>query len=119
MLCSEEELCLSENSEGIIDLGDKYEVGKSYGSYLEKDYIFEIGLTPNRGDCASVKGIARELAAKLSKKLIKKKFFHEKNSFKSDIRWDLSDLLNKKDCPLIIGREFKIENNPKSPSNIN
>ena len=75
MLCSAEELCLSENSEGIIDLGDTYEVGKSYGSYLEKDYIFEIDTSPNRGDCASVRGIARELAAKLSKKLIKKNIF--------------------------------------------
>tara|TARA_B100001989_G_scaffold253131_1_gene238285 strand:+ start:4623 stop:7010 length:2388 start_codon:yes stop_codon:yes gene_type:complete len=117
MLCSEEELCLSENSAGIIDLGDTFEVGKSYGSYFEKDYIFEIGLTPNRGDCASVKGIARELAAKLSKQLIKKEVFHEKDSFKSEMVWDLSSLSNKKDCPLIIGREFKIEKNPKSPVN--
>ena len=93
-------------------------LGKSFGSYLEKDYLFEIGLTPNRGDCASVKGIARELAAKLSKKLIKKKYFHEEKMFKSNISWDLSNLLNKKDCPLIIGREFKIKNNPSSPSNI-
>ena len=31
--------------------------------------------------------------------------------------WDLSNLSNKKDCPLIIGREFKIESNPESPSN--
>ena len=118
MLCSEEELCLSEESEGIIDLGDTYKVGRSYGSYLDKDYIYEIGLTPNRGDCASVKGIARELAAKLTKKLIKKETFSEKNSFKSDVVWDLAYLLNKKDCPLIYGREFKIENNPKSPEQI-
>ena len=61
MLCSGEELCLSDDSEGIIDLKDLYEIGKSFGSYLEKNYLFEIGLTPNRGDCASVKGIAREL----------------------------------------------------------
>ncbi len=118
MLCSAEELCLSDGTDGIIDLGESYKVGKSYGSYLEKDYLYEIGLTPNRGDCASVKGIARELAAKLSKKLIHKKFSNEKISFKSEIKWDLSHLQNKKDCPLIVGREFKIENNPKSPSYI-
>ena len=64
------------------------------------------------------KGIARELAAKLSKQVNKKRNFSEKNSFKSDIVWDLSGLLNKKDCPLIIGREFKIEKNPKSPEHI-
>ena len=118
MLCSEAELCLSNMSEGIIELGDAYEVGKSYGSYLEKDYIYEIGLTPNRGDCASVRGVARELAAKLSKKLIKKEYFHEENSLKSNVIWDLSDLKNKKDCQLILGREFKVKNNPGSPSNL-
>ena len=40
MLCSEEELCLSDSSEGIIDLGDSYEIGKSFGNYLEKDYLY-------------------------------------------------------------------------------
>ena len=50
--------------------------------------------------------------------LIKKETFSEKNSFKSDVVWDLAYLLNKKDCPLIYGREFKIENNPKSPEQI-
>ena len=65
-----------------------------------------------------MKGIARELAAKLSKKLIKKKYIHEEKMFNSNIKWDLSNLLNKKDCPLIIGREFKIKNNPSSPLDI-
>ena len=41
MLCSEEELCLSDESEGIIDLGNLYEIGKSFGSYLEKDYLLK------------------------------------------------------------------------------
>ena len=81
MLCSEEELCISENSEGIIDLDDKHEVGKSFGSYFEQDFIYEIALTPNRGDCASVRGIARELAAKLSKTLKEKKIPIEKEFF--------------------------------------
>ena len=81
MLCSGEELCLSDDSGRVLDLGDLYENGKSFGSYLEKDYLFEIGLTPNRGDCASVKGIARELAAKLSKNLIKKKYSNDEKDF--------------------------------------
>ena len=36
MLCSGEELCLSDDSEGIIELGDLYEIGKNFGSYLER-----------------------------------------------------------------------------------
>ena len=118
MLCSEEELCISENSEGIIDLDDKHEVGKSFGSYFEQDFIYEVALTPNRGDCASVRGIARELAAKLSKTLKEKKIPTEKGSFKSRVKWDLTELSKKSDCPMIMGREFNIKQNSNSPIHI-
>ncbi len=118
MLCSEEELCISENYEGIIDLDKTHKIGEHYGSYIKKDFIYEVGLTPNRGDCASVKGIARELAAKLSKNLKSKKNINKKSNFKSIIKWDLSALLKKQDCPLIMGREFRIEINSASPFHI-
>ncbi|MBF96421.1 MAG: phenylalanine--tRNA ligase subunit beta [Pelagibacterales bacterium] len=119
MLCSEEELAISDNSEGIIELDEKHKTGEKFGSYLKKDFIYEIGLTPNRGDCSSVKGIARELSAKLSKKLKYKSYnSKKKNEFQSTTVWDLSELLKKQDCPLIIGREFKIEKNSSSPFSI-
>ena len=62
MLCSEQELCISDESAGIIDLDNTFKVGDSFSQYIKEDYLFEVGLTPNRGDCASVRGIARELA---------------------------------------------------------
>ena len=64
MLCSEKELCLSEAHEGIIDLPADAPVGTDYVDYAGlNDPIIEIALTPDRGDCAGVHGIARDLAA--------------------------------------------------------
>ncbi|MEE9334070.1 MAG: phenylalanine--tRNA ligase subunit beta [Granulosicoccaceae bacterium] len=65
MLCSSAELGLSEQSDGLIELPDSAPVGDDLMSYLElDDRVFEIELTPNRGDCLSVRGIARDLSAR-------------------------------------------------------
>ena len=62
MLCSEKELGLAEQSDGIMELPADAPVGTSLRDYLElDDTIIDIDLTPNRGDCLSVAGIAREL----------------------------------------------------------
>ena len=115
MLCSGEELGVSENFEGIIDLDKSYQLGTSYGESLIDDFLYEIGLTPNRGDCASVKGIARELGAKISKSLNVPSIEYNKSKFESKKNWDLSNLEREQDCPLILGREFHIEQNAASP----
>jgi phenylalanyl-tRNA synthetase beta chain len=67
MLCSEKELGLSDSSAGImVLLPDVAPLGTPVFSALGlKDTMFEIGLTPNRADCLSILGIAREVAAKL------------------------------------------------------
>ncbi|RNC67611.1 MAG: phenylalanine--tRNA ligase subunit beta [Desulfuromonadales bacterium] len=70
MLCSEKELGLAVESEGIMILPENLSLGVPLVEALGlKDTIFEIGLTPNRADCLSVVGIAREIAAKLGKKV--------------------------------------------------
>lgn len=64
MLCSESELGLSKESEGILILGEKTPLGKPLAQILGlDDVVLELSLTPNRGDCLSYLGIARELAA--------------------------------------------------------
>lgn len=66
MLCSEKELALADESAGIMVLSPDLTLGTPLFDALGlKDTIFEIGLTPNRADCLSVIGIAREIAAKL------------------------------------------------------
>lgn len=64
MLCSEKELGLSEESSGIMILPPGLPLGQPVFEALKlKDVRFEIGLTPNRSDCLSVLGVAREVAA--------------------------------------------------------
>ena len=64
MLCSAVELGLGEESDGIISLPADAPVGESLSSYLQlPDAVVDFDLTPNRGDCFSVLGIARDVAA--------------------------------------------------------
>ncbi|MER9230709.1 phenylalanine--tRNA ligase subunit beta [Mesorhizobium sp. M0622] len=64
MMCSERELELSEEHDGIIDLPADAPVGTSFAAYAHlDDPLIEINLTPNRPDATSVYGIARDLAA--------------------------------------------------------
>lgn len=62
MLCSASELGLEENSAGLIELDDDAEIGQRIDDYLNlDDNLIDIDLTPNRGDCLSIQGIAREM----------------------------------------------------------
>ncbi len=65
MICAEDELGIGTSHEGIIVLPDNVEVGLKASDYfgIEEDYIFDIGLTPNRSDATSHIGTARDLVA--------------------------------------------------------
>jgi len=64
MLCSEIELGLGTESGGVMELGRNLSIGDPLNQALNlSDKVFEIDLTPNRPDCLSVIGIAREIAA--------------------------------------------------------
>ena len=63
MLCSAAELGLAEQSTGLMELDPGTLPGTPLADHLElDDRVFELGLTPNRGDCLSIRGIAREVA---------------------------------------------------------
>ena len=94
MLCSESELKLSDESEGIIELNFKNDnkIGKPYFGNSNKDNVIELSITPNRPDCLGVRGIARDLAAcdfgdlkELKKTKLNKKIKH---NFKVKIEKD-------------------------------
>ena len=72
MICAEDELGMSESHAGIMVLDTKFKNGTPAAEYfkVESDYIFEIGLTPNRADAASHIGVARDLKAALKKELV-------------------------------------------------
>ncbi|UVL27750.1 phenylalanine--tRNA ligase subunit beta [Pseudomonas donghuensis] len=64
MLCSAAELQISEENDGLLELAADAPVGEDIRVYLDlDDASIEIGLTPNRGDCLSVAGLARDVGA--------------------------------------------------------
>jgi phenylalanyl-tRNA synthetase beta chain len=64
MLCSELELGLSTDHQGILELPADAPTGQDLASYLQMaDTVLDIAITPNRGDCLSILGLAREIAA--------------------------------------------------------
>ena len=70
MICSERELGLSEDHNGIMVLPEGFKVGTRLIDALDLDTeILEIGITPNRGDCLSVLGLAREASATFGRPL--------------------------------------------------
>ena len=83
MLCSEKELCLGDDHNGIIELPETTKLGENISDILKlNDPVIDISITPNRGDCLSVYGIARDLSTtgigklkKLDIKLITNMFY--------------------------------------------
>ncbi len=92
VLCSESELNLSEDSDGIIELKNKdEEIGKSYFN-KKSEKVIDISITPNRADCLGVRGIARDLSSTGIGKLLplKKKKLNQstKHLIKTSIKKD-------------------------------
>lgn len=64
MMCSAEELLLGESEHGIIEVDPEAPIGESYAKWIGlNDPLIEISVTPNRGDCLGVYGVARDLSA--------------------------------------------------------
>ena len=87
MICSEYELQIGDSNEGILELDLNTKIGTGLNTIYkcEKDHIFEIGITPNRGDALSHFGVARDLKAKLIYEKIPFKWITKNNNkFKID-----------------------------------
>ncbi len=112
MICSEVELGLSDSSEGIWILPDKCEVGKELSDVMGlKDAVVEIKITPNRGDCLSILGVAREIAALTSQELklppIKIKETKEKTKDKINVEVKDANLCPRYTARIITGIQIK------------
>lgn len=113
MMCSERELLLSDEHNGIIDLPDTAITGSNAVDALGlNDPVIEINLTPNRGDCAGIYGIARDLAAAGLGKLKPLNTKPVADTFKNPISVRTDDA---KACPHFIGRYIKGVKNGPSP----
>ncbi|MEM1398733.1 MAG: phenylalanine--tRNA ligase subunit beta [Pseudomonadota bacterium] len=117
MICSEREMGLSDDHEGIIELPDDAPVGAPVAPLLGvDDAVIDIELTPDRGDCAGVLGIARDLAAGGLGTLKFAKADVTKGSFKSPIgvRFEFPEGSDHA-CPLFLGRTIRGVKNGPSP----
>lgn len=105
MLCASSELGLSEGDSGIMELSLDAPLGIDFRDYLQlDDVILDIDLTPNRGDCASVLGVAREISALNQVDLVT----DEIKAIPGTIQDTLTvDLKASQACPRYIGRVIK------------
>lgn len=70
MICSEKELNMSDNHDGIMVLDTKAKIGQKFADYIKaNDVLFDIGITANRGDLFSHFGVAREIGALYNEKI--------------------------------------------------
>jgi phenylalanyl-tRNA synthetase beta chain len=117
MLCSEREMGLSDEHEGIIDLPDNAPVGAPFAQYLGMDDpLIDIALTPDRADCAGVRGVARDLAAAGLGALKPLDTTPVPGRFASPIQVHLDfpeDARNA--CPMFVGRLIRGIRNGPSP----
>lgn len=93
MICAEDELGLGSSHEGILILPQLLQAGSFLADYIkpESDICFEIGLTANRGDAASHRGVARDLAAVLHLPLLSLPSFEINANKPSPIQVELPD----------------------------
>ncbi len=114
MLCSAAELGLGEGGDGIIEMpACNDNLAKNYVDIAGlNDPMIEVAITPNRGDCLGVYGIARDLAAAGLGKLKPLAANKINGDFKSPITVTIED---EKACPMFVGRYFKNVKNGESP----
>ncbi len=117
MLCSSRELQLGDDHSGIIDLPEDTMTGIPAAEALGlDDAVIEIKVTPNRGDCLGVHGIARDLAAAGLGTLKPMKAAPTKGAYQSPIKWTHGyEAKPDSPCPIVVGRHFRGLKNGTSP----
>jgi phenylalanyl-tRNA synthetase beta chain len=116
MMCSARELLLGEDHDGIIELGADAVVGGPAAAALNiiSDPLIDVSITPNRGDAASVWGVARDLAAAGLGTLKTEKVQPVAGTFPSPKKITLDFTPENKDaCPIFAGRLIRgVKNGP-------
>lgn len=107
MICAEDEIGLSEDHAGIMILDDSLEAGMPVNELFGlPDTVLEIGITPNRADCLSIIGYAREIAALYGRELKKNEFTI--NEIDDAVEnYGGVEIKNKEACPTYLGRVIK------------
>ena len=117
MLCSERELMLSDDHDGIIDLPAAAPLGMLFADYRGlNDPMIHVKVTPNRPDALGVRGIARDLAARGLGVLKPLEIPVIKGGFPSPVAVQISAALKSKGCPHFAGRTITGVKNGPSPA---
>jgi phenylalanyl-tRNA synthetase beta chain len=118
MLCSEREMGLSQEHDGIIDLPADAPVGKPFAEVLGLlDPVIEIKLTPNRPDCTGVRGVARDLSAAGLGRLKAEQPVRINARFNNTVQIGLRfEDAAKSACPVFAGRLVRGVKNVPSPA---
>lgn len=116
MLCSEREMMISEDHDGIIDLPADAPLGVRYIDYADlNDPVIEIAITPNRPDALGVAGVARDLAARGLGKVITPAIAAIEGKFPCPVTVTIDDDVREKGCPVFTGRLVRGVKNGPSP----
>lgn len=116
MLCSAKELGIDADASGLLELPDDAVVGQEIATHLNlPEAIIELGLTPNRGDCFSLRGVAFDVAAAFGARA--KPFNVEPVASHSDVATPKVRLEAGRDCPRYCGRAIEgLDANAPTPS---
>ncbi len=118
MICSQRELGLSEEHNGILELPADAPVGMDFREYYQlNDHMIDIDLTPNRGDCLSLRGISREIATLNNLELASPDKLDVTHQVESSITETFPITLSQEAaCPRYVGRVIRnIDANAKTP----
>lgn len=116
MLCSERELNVSDEHDGIIDLPEDAPLGAKFIDYFGlNDPAIEIAVTPNRPDALGIRGIARDLAARGIGVLKQSPVGEVKGGFPCPVAIQIEEDAAGRPCPAFFGRVIRNVNNGPSP----
>ena len=116
MLCSERELKISDEHEGIIDLPSDAPLGTAFMDYAGlNDPVIEIAVTPNRPDALGIRGIARDLAARGLGALKPMEVESVEGRFPCPVSVTIDDGAKPDHCPAFFGRVIRGVRNGESP----
>ena len=114
MLCSETELGISDSHDGIMELSVDASLGESIRAHLDlDDKIIELDITPNRGDCFSVLGVAREVCASYDLSMPSPNYKAKETGSSNFV----AKVSNSKACPKYLTRVIKgVDNTVETPN---
>ncbi|MCK4426932.1 MAG: phenylalanine--tRNA ligase subunit beta [candidate division Zixibacteria bacterium] len=115
MICSEKELGIGEDQKGIMILGSELKIGLPISVALDlEDFVLDLDLTPNRADCLSIIGVARDVGALFGSSVKKPQIkFNETDELTKD--WAEVEIEDSSACPRYAARvikDVKIKSSP-------